>query len=452
MVHTPILSNRLQCLQLKELPKYQRLTALGSITGSYGMQPVMTHFTLLFWQLLATVTAMRTRLNAAPITKCLVRGDVRWRVDVRINGKRVRRFFATKADADREARMHRDKPDEDQAWAAIPKNNRLQLMMLVNDAQDAGFSIADLVAQLKESKENGKLAPSPSIRTCVDELVAIKGGSNRRHRYVNGLRRALNSFATGREAMPINAVTTQHVEQFLSRWSKQPPTQVYVIARLRVLFNWAVRRKYRTDNPCDGVEKPKIDEKPPVIFTVDEARHVMQTAATHTPECIAYFTLCIFAGVRGPEEVKLLTWANVDLDRGLLWMNAENSKVRRRRLVHLSPNAVEWLKHARSSAPHALVPTPHILRYEFEKVRTVSGVKWVNHIMRHTAASMMLARDCDAAKVALELGNSPTILLKHYRELVTREDAERFWSIGPGEGLMTSTHHHGVDIVRPSFA
>ena len=357
---------------------------------------------------------------------------MRWQVEVYIAGKRHRRYFTTKADADREARLHRDKPaDEDQAWAAIPKSDRLRLMLLVNSAQEAGFDIADILAQLKESKENGKLAPSPGLQAAVDELVAIKGGSNRRQRYTNGLRRALNRFAKGREAMPINAVTTQHVEQFLSRWSKQPHTQVFQIARLRVLFNWSVRRKYRSDNPCDGVERPKIDEKPPVIFTVDEARHLMQTVSAHAPDVIAYFTMCLFAGVRGPEEVKLLTWDNVDLDRGLLWMNAENSKVRRRRLVHLSPNAVAWLRHAKVCAHQALVPKPMTLRRQFEKVRTMAGVKWVKHIMRHTAASMMLARDCDAAAVSLELGNSPAILMKHYRELVTREEAARFWSIEP---------------------
>ncbi len=37
----------------------------------------------------------------------------------------------------------------------------------------------------------------------------------------------------------------------------------------------------------------------------------------------------------------------------------------------------------------------------------------------------------DAGKVVLMLGNSPAILLKHYRELVTPEECEAFWAILP---------------------
>ncbi len=40
----------------------------------------------------------------------------------------------------------------------------------------------------------------------------------------------------------------------------------------------------------------------------------------------------------------------------------------------------------------------------------------------------------DAAKVALEAGNSPDIIFKHYRELVTQPEAKEWFSIMPEEG------------------
>lgn len=42
-----------------------------------------------------------------------------------------------------------------------------------------------------------------------------------------------------------------------------------------------------------------------------------------------------------------------------------------------------------------------------------------------------MAKYRDAALVADKLGNSPSILLRHYRELVTHEAATAFWSIRP---------------------
>jgi hypothetical protein len=39
-----------------------------------------------------------------------------------------------------------------------------------------------------------------------------------------------------------------------------------------------------------------------------------------------------------------------------------------------------------------------------------------------------------ADQVALEAGNSPSIIFKHYRELTTEEQAEKWFGIMPKEG------------------
>ena len=60
-----------------------------------------------------------------------------------------------------------------------------------------------------------------------------------------------------------------------------------------------------------------------------------------------------------------------------------------------------------------------------------AGIEWHQDLVRHTAASMMLARDRDAGKVAEQLGHSPDILLRHYRELVSAEAVARYWMVSP---------------------
>jgi hypothetical protein len=51
--------------------------------------------------------------------------------------------------------------------------------------------------------------------------------------------------------------------------------------------------------------------------------------------------------------------------------------------------------------------------------------------MRHSYGSYRLAQCQDAAKVSLEMGNSPQMVFAHYRELVKPKDAERYWNIKP---------------------
>jgi hypothetical protein len=58
-------------------------------------------------------------------------------------------------------------------------------------------------------------------------------------------------------------------------------------------------------------------------------------------------------------------------------------------------------------------------------------VKWVKNGLRHSYISYRLAIMPDTARVALECGNSPDIIFKHYRELVREEDAKAWFDVMP---------------------
>jgi len=72
---------------------------------------------------------------------------------------------------------------------------------------------------------------------------------------------------------------------------------------------------------------------------------------------------------------------------------------------------------------------PHSFRFSPEA--EAAGVEWSADVLRHTYASMRMGAGGNAAEVAGEMGNSPGILLTHYRELVTADDAAKFWAILP---------------------
>jgi hypothetical protein len=56
---------------------------------------------------------------------------------------------------------------------------------------------------------------------------------------------------------------------------------------------------------------------------------------------------------------------------------------------------------------------------------------WPHNVLRHSYISYRLAHIQNANQVALEAGNSPTIIFKHYRELVSLESAEQWFAIKP---------------------
>ena len=59
-------------------------------------------------------------------------------------------------------------------------------------------------------------------------------------------------------------------------------------------------------------------------------------------------------------------------------------------------------------------------------------MKWSNNVLRHSYGSYHLAKFEDINKTSLQLGHmKPDVLFNHYRDLVTREEADYFWNIFP---------------------
>jgi integrase/recombinase XerD len=255
--------------------------------------------------------------------------------------------------------------------------------------------------------------------------VKTKAGANRRPAYVASPEQYLRRWAKGKEALPIAPVKFDEVEAFLNALPSLS-SRATGINRLSTLFSFAVRRGWRPDNPCERVEHPHVDYGTPEILTVKEAAMVLTHTRRTMPRFLPWLVLAMFGGLR-PEEIDRLSWEAVDLGRGIVTIGPLAAKVRSRRLVHLKPVAVEWLRLGGD------MPLPHATRRRcLRRLRELLGwPAWKKDVLRHSAASYWLASDPDAPRIAMELGNSPTVLFKHYREVVTDEAARSFWALFP---------------------
>jgi hypothetical protein len=56
---------------------------------------------------------------------------------------------------------------------------------------------------------------------------------------------------------------------------------------------------------------------------------------------------------------------------------------------------------------------------------------WKHNALRHSFISYRLAAVQNTAQVALEAGNSPQMIFRHYRELVRPMDAEKWFEVTP---------------------
>lgn len=275
-------------------------------------------------------------------------------------------------------------------------------------------------------------------RSCTVN-AAIAGLCNAREtdgcskRYLNDLRVRLARFSTEFGERTIAAITTSEIDDWLRNLPVGGVTRNTFRRRLSTLFGYARRRGYVPANPVVDVERANEKPEPIGILTVEETQRLLTNAQ---PEMLAFWAIGAFAGLR-TAEIQRLDWAEVNLKGGFIEVKASKSKTASRRLVTIQANLQRWLvPFRRASGP--VSPVNFQVRAKEDRDHAELGRPWPNNALRHSFASYHLAAFKDAAKLALEMGNSPKVIFAHYRELVRPSDAHQYWLIAPGARIRRS--------------
>ena len=263
---------------------------------------------------------------------------------------------------------------------------------------------------------------STSLADAIDQLIAAKRAANLRPVYLKSLRYYLNRFAKGREQRLLDSVTTEEVETFLRQFPSSN-TRATWQNRINTLFAFAVRRDFIVRNPCDKLERIKVDRCAPLILTPSQSQQLLKLAPM---VCRPYVILGMFAGIR-PEELLRLKWADVDLET--LTVTVNDAKTRRRRIVPLHDKAVKLLADCPLRTGPVAPSNSTVRRFKRVAREALGLPSWPSDLLRHTAASYLLALHGDAGKVATMLGNSSSILLSHYHQPVRNGDCGHFWAV-----------------------
>jgi integrase len=144
---------------------------------------------------------------------------------------------------------------------------------------------------------------------------------------------------------------------------------------------------------------------------------------------VPFFALALFAGIRPclrHGEILKLKPEHVRLDTGVILIEPEVSKVRMKRNVTIHPNLSAWLT-AYPLEKFPIIPT----NLQHKRAAVAKDFDLSHDIMRHTFISMHVAKFRSMGEAALQAGNSESIIRKHYLDLKTAAEAEKFYGIMP---------------------
>jgi integrase len=268
----------------------------------------------------------------------------------------------------------------------------------------------------------------------VDELIARKQSDGLSRRYVQTLRHHLHRFSSAFETS-IASVTAKLIDDWLrSEKNLSPRGRNNFRMSIVTLFHFARSRGYLPKNePIEAEAVPKAkDRHSATIGVLTPSQLADLLAGARTEEARLYYSLGAFTGIRSAELIRL-DWRDFNFARAHIEVGKNKAKTATRRLVPIHPNLMSWLASYRERATAGGGSVFVSYRAAERSIALAKGMigNWPKNALRHSYATYRLAQCQDAARVALEMGNSPQMLFRHYRELADEHDAAAWFAIAP---------------------
>lgn len=290
-------------------------------------------------------------------------------------------------------------------------------------------------------------------RAVHEQLVEMdKNRLSRRHR--KAAESYLNQFSSAYGKDVVASVNAQRIQSWLEAKKTSDVSFNTTLRYVRLFFAFCGKKKYIKENPALEVSFKRVVSAVPRLLSPSDLRIIL---AASDDDIRPALVLQAFCGVRTAELART-DWKDI-LQSGHLQIGADKAKTAKRRLTPIPTTALRYLLSVRKPSG-AVFPTPKVdawvkerkeageapsaseiearrsdaLQQALSRVKMACPeIKWASNALRASALSYRLAETKDAAATALEMGNSPVVLMRDYRELTTPEEAESWFGVNPSK-------------------
>ena len=242
--------------------------------------------------------------------------------------------------------------------------------------------------------------------------------------------------------MQIKELTKDKIMDFIQyRLRKTSP---YAVKRdinfLSSSFYWGIQKNYLENNQCVGIKRPRLPEKQPLYFTIEEFNKLLEVIDNEDLKDVILFA--INTGLRQMELLRLM-WKQVNMSEKLLYVNNQvyMSKTGKVRTIPLDIKAIEILNKRLTNKNADYIFTYHdkeikqnLMTHKFKSYVKKAEInpKLHFHSLRHTFASWLVQKGATIYDVSKLLGHSTiksTEIYAHLRVDELRNAVERLNNI-----------------------
>lgn len=286
-----------------------------------------------------------------------------------------------------------------------------------------GRSLTDAVGiAIKYWEQAGKSITLEDLRARVIEAKRQDKGSER---YVNDFAQKFGRFARDYAGALVCDITGAMIDEWLRGLSVSPVSRDSYRRNLGVAFSLAKARGFAPTNPVLDVAVVGEQTEAISILTPAELTRFLKACES---KLIPYVAMAAFAGVR-PDEIRRMSWGDIHFDQGIVEVRKQKVRGRGNRLVPMQPNLRAWLALTPEEDRRGAIAWS---RTQFRRAVNGAGFeKWPQDALRHSYGTYRLPIIESAEKLALEMGNSPQVIFRHYRRVVKPADVKAYWEIVP---------------------
>lgn len=200
-----------------------------------------------------------------------------------------------------------------------------------------------------------------------------------------------------------------------------------ILTTIGTVFNWAIEQGYTNSNPVQRVKKLKVQHLEMKFLTQEEIDTVLKYTYENYVDFYPILLTAIYTGMRRG-EIFALTWDCIDFKQNKIKVRKTlyketfttpktNCSIRD---IKTPQKLMEILKHHKElqtqnnhlnlvfcQSNGKPIDADNIIKRRFNKILKGSGVKEIRfHDLRHTYASLLLAKDMNIKYIQKQMGHS----------------------------------------------
>jgi integrase len=273
----------------------------------------------------------------------------------------------------------------------------------------------------------------PSLRQLAEAFTDARAKMGVTRKYVKSIRLRLSRLGKAFPGKQLMELRTTELDAWLSAQAWGPVSKNHARKVLIAFGNWAQKNGYLPmDRPTqfDGLLLYKEPPTKVTIYTPHELAALLTLVQSQRPALLPWLACAAFTGVR-KAELEKLRWEHINFERGFVEVASEKVRTKARRIVPLHDALRAWLApFRRESGPINVYSAPGLV---LKGLSDNAGLALKKNGFRHSYISYRVAELNDTARVALEAGNTPDVIFKSYRELVSSDDAQAWFGALPPE-------------------